>query len=100
MKVIERNGKFYPTSMTFQELKTILLAAGIEPRAKVLWKSYDTFIIGLKHLPENQLNLLMECFVCDSMPSSARYEEDDYWFNVSWEELQKHWDHVLTLPWI
>ena len=54
MSIIERNGKFYPTSMTFQELKTMLLAAGIEPRAKVLWKSYDTFIVGLKHLPEKK----------------------------------------------
>ena len=79
--------------MTFEELKSALIKAGIVPGCEALcYTVYFKFIDGL---PEEVQCFAMDCFTPDGKPIEPGYEEslDTYWFwPTSWEGLEDEYD--------
>jgi hypothetical protein len=91
--------------MTFEELKSALIKAGIVPGCdKLDHAKYVQFIDGL---PVDMQTFAMDCFTPDGKPIEPGYEEslDTYWFwPTSWEVLGDEYDdwrerELLTREW-
>lgn len=91
--------------MTFEELKSALIKAGIVPKCEAL--CYTRYFKFIDDLPVDVQTFAMDCFTPDGKPIEPGYEEslDTYWFHInSWEELEDEfmdWQEreLLTREW-